>query len=279
MSKKQEETTLAVQEEKALATSDLAQMFEEDAGIGVSDMTSQDVTIPFLNILQPGSPQKTRGNPKYVAGAMEGMLFNNVTGAVYPALAEDKQEGVRFIPCAYVRQVVEWLPGRKGLVAHHDVGDPVLSELVQQNQDGKVVTIHPSTGNVFVDTAYNFGLVVKEDGTFEHAIVTMWSTQWKQQKAWNLALMNLRGTRADGSLYPLPRFSHIFRLQTKVETHHDQNHYGWVITDEGMVPTVFLYQEAKAFALQVKGGKVKVGANTIAEDATAETQTASDCPF
>ena len=50
--------------------------FEEFGDLGFSEVTSEDLAIPFLRILQAMSPQKNKRDGAYVDGAEEGMFFN-----------------------------------------------------------------------------------------------------------------------------------------------------------------------------------------------------------
>ena len=52
--------------------------FAADAGMGLENMTSQDMAIPFFNVLQKLSPQCDT-----VEGAKAGMIFNTVTEQSY----------------------------------------------------------------------------------------------------------------------------------------------------------------------------------------------------
>ena len=86
-------------------------MFEADANEGLGQLGQEDLAILFLRILSDTSPQVKKRDPEYVDGAEVGMLFNTLTREIY-----DGEKGVQAIPCAYVRQYIEWEDRGKGQV-------------------------------------------------------------------------------------------------------------------------------------------------------------------
>ena len=93
-----------------------ADLIIKSAGLGLENVTNDDITIPRLAIIQSGSPQRKKKDEKYIEGADEGMIFNTVTNTLYP-------ESLEIIPCGFRKTYVEWVPREKGggLVAVHDM--------------------------------------------------------------------------------------------------------------------------------------------------------------
>jgi hypothetical protein len=126
-----------------------ADLIIKSAGLGLENVTNDDITIPRLAIIQSGSPQRKKKDEKYIEGADEGMIFNTVTNTLYP-------ESLEIIPCGFRKTYVEWVPREKGggLVAVHDMKpdgtktDPKTKKsMLGENQ--------------IVDTAEHFVLVKK----------------------------------------------------------------------------------------------------------------------
>jgi hypothetical protein len=84
--------------------------YSTDLGTGFEDMTQDDFAVPFVGILQKGSPQVEEENPRNVAGAKAGMFFNNVTNELY----EGKTTGIVVIPVHRTRSIIEWIPTDDG---------------------------------------------------------------------------------------------------------------------------------------------------------------------
>ena len=91
--------------EVAQATAGEVLVLDDDllsGGTGLEDTDSGDYAIPFVRVLQSGSPQLKKNHAKYIEGASQGMLFNTVSNAVY-----DGDEGILVIPCAYTKKYIE----------------------------------------------------------------------------------------------------------------------------------------------------------------------------
>ena len=68
-----------LEKKEANLPSELTAMFEADAGMGMENVGSEDVKIPFLRILQDLSPQVKEGKGEYIQGAKPGMIINSVS--------------------------------------------------------------------------------------------------------------------------------------------------------------------------------------------------------
>ena len=100
----------------------MAEDFAADADAGFENTSAADYAIPFLIVLQKGSPVCDEDHAKFTKGAKQGQLMNSVTEQRFDARMEDK-ESVLLIPCAYMRQFIEWKrrDDGGGFVGVHDV--------------------------------------------------------------------------------------------------------------------------------------------------------------
>src|SRR4051812_47524770 len=58
-------------------------MYEADANAGLEGAKATDFAIPFIVVLQKGSPQVDEQSGQAIEGARQGMLYNTVTGRLY----------------------------------------------------------------------------------------------------------------------------------------------------------------------------------------------------
>ena len=117
---------------KANTAVSLAVDFEGDAS-GFEDMGQDDLALPFLRILTNMSPEISS-----VDGAKPGMIYNSVTGELF-----DGTKGIQVIPCAYVRQYIEWAPrgqGSGGPVNIYPATSDILSTTHREPGDNKDYT-------------------------------------------------------------------------------------------------------------------------------------------
>ena len=254
---------LAVKEETSLA---LASMYEEDSGAGFENADRDSYSIPFMSILQSGSPQVKKSDGAYIKGAEEGFLFNSVSQEI---ISGDK--GITVIPAYFTRRFLEWLPresGGGGLAGEHLPSDPIVNTAVR---DAKFQLVLP-TGNILVDTRTHYVLVInQETGSYTPALISMASTQVKKSRQWMTRMETIKFKNPAGQLFTPPMFSHIYQLTTVPESNDQGSWYGWKVDTIGPLQDPALYSAARAFREAVKTGEAK--------PAPVEAAASSDVPF
>lgn len=249
---------VAVKQETAIV---LAGDFEQDAHSGFEGMGQEDFALPFLRLLTNTSPEVGE-----VDGAMPGMIINSVSNALY-----DGKKGLTVIPCAYVRQYIEWAPRGSGSGAPQAIypaTSDILSRTHREPGDNKD---YLDNGNYIENTANHYVMIVGDDGIPEAALITMKSTQLKKSRKWNSMMMSTKLMGAKGPYTP-PMYSHLYRLTTQAESNDKGKWYGWEIEKIGPVTDRNIYMAAKAFAEQIGKGEVKVKHET-------EQGSTMDAPF
>lgn len=237
-------TDVAAKSEGALA---LTSMFEQDALDGFEGMNQEDFALPFLRLLTNTSPEVGT-----VDGAMPGMLYNSVTGDLY-----DGKKGIEVVPCAYVRQYIEWAPRGSGSgapVAMYPATSDVLSRTHREPGENKD---YLDNGNYIENTANHYVMVIRDDGTPEPALISMKSTQLKKSRKWNSMMQSVKVAGKSGLFTP-PMYSQVYRLTTVAESNDKGKWFGWEVERVGPVEDALVYQAAKTFAASVNAGDVKV---------------------
>ncbi len=168
---------------------------EDSAGAGYENISSQDVSTPFLKILQALSPEVEAGNEAQIKGAEPGMFCNSLTGRLYG-------REVNLIPLHYTKEWLEWKPDRGGLVGRHEP----FSINVDQTDFSK----WKYGDNVIAETLMFFCLVEGhlDDGPIVYPLS---STGIKHGKNWNTQIMMTKlpsGNRA-------PFYSSVWTLTSK----------------------------------------------------------------
>jgi len=199
---------------------DVAQ-FAEDAGDGLRNLGAGDYAVPFLSILQKGSPQvdETSTKGKFMENARQGMFLNTVTMKLY-----DGKKGITVIPCAYNKLAVEWKPDRGGLVGHHGLTDRIVMQATR-NEKNQLV---PPNGNLLIETAYHYVILVEEDDTLVQGVISMYSTQLKKSRRWNTVMDTIRMDGPNGKFKP-PMYSHAYKVMTTPESNDASGWYGYII--------------------------------------------------
>ena len=223
-------------------------MFASDAGIGVSDLGSEDLAIPFIKILQKMSDELDN-----LDDAKAGDIYNTVTKGIIHG-----KEGVKVINCAYSLQYIEWEPRGTGTGAPfrmYAAGDVIPA--TERGDDNKDYVVE-GEGRYLERTAQHYVLVIDSDGMTQQALLPMKSTQFKKSKQWNSAMRALKMKDAQGKLFMPPRWAHVWNLTTASEENKNGSWHGWVIEKDSVLEDANLYAESKLFAESINAGQVKV---------------------
>jgi hypothetical protein len=208
---------------------------------GLENVTTDDLIIPRLDLVQSLSKARSKGDSAYIEGAQEGDLFNSVTRELYGPT-------VTVVPLLYRREFAVWKSRKSSTGGGYRGSFKSMAEAQQRmaEQDEDDLEI--------VETPLMFVVIVRKDGTTEDAVVSMPRTKSKIARTWvTLATMlkadlwakqyvistteekNARGERyfnysvkaADGwtpeALYVqcAQRHSDLFASGRKVEAHQD----------------------------------------------------------
>ena len=222
-------------------------MFLADAGIGVHDLQTEDLAIPFLKVLQKMSPELDDLDVR------AGDIFNTVTKE-----GVSGKTGVRVINCAYHLQHIEWEPRGTGSGAPHKIyaAGAEMPE-TQRGEDNKDYVVD-GNGRYIERTAQHYVLVIDDNDFTQQALISMKATQFKKSKQWNSALKALKMKDTSGNLFTPARFAHIWLLKSTPEENKNGSWHGWEISKESLIEDIALYQEAKLFAESINEGQIRV---------------------
>src|SRR5581483_127516 len=233
MKKHQEETALAVQESLPPG---LAKQFVIDAGAGFEGMTREDYALPFIILLQSNSPQLDPTKAEYNEDAKQGMFINTVTGEVFKEL--------HVIPCAYAFRVIE----RK----QREMGGNFIARYTREEAPRDYITDERGqhirqNGNVLVDTAYHYVMVLDDQGFPSEAVLIFKSTQLAKSKKWNAKMTALKLKHGSQIITP-PMYSSIYKLTSGKESNEKGSWFGYIIERVGYVQDADLLELAKRFS-------------------------------
>jgi len=241
---------VAIPESNAVATLD---PFAEESDLGFEEADRDAFSIPFLVILQKGSPQVDKDDPNYIKGAEPGHFFNTVAKEVY-----DGKKGITVIPCAYQRRFIEWTPREKGggYKGEHLPENVDVTALVK-NKEGQPTL----NGNNMVDTRYHFCVHLTEEGP-KFVLVTLSSTQIKASRNWMSAMKDKRVPNPKtGQLQSLPMMAYRWKLTTVTQSNDKGSWKGFNAEFENVLEfpkDTGFYEMARAFHDQVTANKVVI---------------------
>lgn len=223
--------------------------FEQFETSGFEHVSTEDLGIPFIGIVQKGSAEFDKTHKDYETKKIEGCQPGDIVHSTKKRILWTEGDApLPFVPCGYEKLWVEWKT-RGGFVKHH--ASPLILNETKRNDANKDEL---SNGNIIVTTAYFYGLLVAEDFEHEKVVIAMTATQLKKARQWLNAATALRLTRKDGTQFTPPIFSHIYPLTTCTE-HNDQGSwFGWKINMPEIVSDTELLNECSTVANSIRAG-------------------------
>lgn len=202
-------------------------------GRGSENVTTDDLVIPRLELVQALSPCRKKTDPAYISGAEEGMLYNNVTRELYG-------DNVKVVPVYFRKEYIVWKARELGGGFIGAFPSQAEAESAAQAQE------NPSDYRIN-DTANHFCLLVKPNGDVEEIVVSMAVTKLKVSRKWN-SLVRMAGGDS---------FSRVYELGSAIEQNKlGQDYYNLTVKLVGF-PTEAIYHRAESLYDQVNEGRVR----------------------
>ena len=250
--------------------------FQADSGSGMEGATQDSFAIPFLIVLQKGSPQVDEASGVSLPGARQGMLYETVSGK----MVEGKEKGVLFVQSAYKRVFIRWGArdnggGFKGefteaqIIAMRAKGEIVELEnrLYVPLSDGSV---NPKKSDHINDTRNHYGLILDEKtGGYTQAMISLSSTQIKKSKSLMSALAGVKLPGANGLMFTPATWATKVRVTTVPESNDKGSWMGIRFELAGKVDRKDIYESGKQFNAAVKKGIVESRYEDIQSDSVS----------
>lgn len=258
---------VAVDEPKSTAVATAS--YYEDAGSGFENMDATFFKIPFISVLQKGSPEVDEDSPEHMEGAKAGMLLHSVT----KALLDGKEQGIAVVPLHVEKRFMEWIPRVQGggLVGVYAPNDEKVLKLTRGHSEFDKITTED--GNELKMTFNVFCLVIRDDGSTEPVVLGMTSSNIGPFKEWMGLARGITAKNDQGKEFSLPLYSHVYRLRTKFNENKKGTWYGWNIGFEGgaeasalIATDSDLYRAAKEFRNMVVSGQATADVDSITND-------------
>lgn len=255
-------------------------MFASDAGAGMEGATHESFAIPFLMVLQKGSPQVDEASGSAIEGAKQGMFYENVTGRMF-----DGKVGVEVVPCHYRRVFLRWKPRSSGGGFGGELATEVVAEMRARGEivelNGKLYVplengaVDPEKCDRISDVRNHYILLVDENtGGFTQALMSLGSTQIKKSKMLMSALASVRMQSPAGAYQPAT-FANRVKVSTVPESNDKGSWMGLRFELSGFVSRPEVYAAAKAFHESVKKGTVEVKYEDAGDTANEPSQGAA----
>lgn len=216
-------STAVAKKEEAGLPAHIADM-EQYAGAGNST-SAQDNVLPYLAIIQKGSPQINDKKPEFIADAKVGMIFNTATGELW-----NGDEGVQVVAFHYLKKMVEWIPRNSGggFVAQYEMDDAIVKTKKPRIIDGKQRGFQLPNGNDLVETAYTLCRIKGRPGL--PVVVAGASSALTPMRKWMSYRNNVF---IPGTEKIAPSFAKLYTLKTVYQENESGDWYNWKHEDAG----------------------------------------------
>lgn len=226
-------TKAAPPKEEPKKSSSFANAARAASGAGFENASDKDFQIPFLAIIQKGSPQLAKQDAAYIKGAETGDILNTATGRVYKVIGEEIEELI-VVPCGFQPAFVEWNLRSKGggFVAVHAVSPETRKADADGNLSEKGRFNLTKQGTHIVETKYH-SVIVQDVDDWYPAVIALASTQLKKSRKWMSEMKARKMVGDDGVTFNPPMFSNRYKVGTGPESNNFGDWYGWTFTFVG----------------------------------------------
>lgn len=235
--------------------------FAARAGGGMEETTADSYAIPFLAILQKGSPQVDEASGQQLKGAKAGMIFETVGKNVF-----DGAKGVELVQAHYKRVWLRWGARDGGGGFKGEISPEELAKMRSNNQivdaKGRAYVadkngdVDPDESDRVVDTRVHYMLLVdRKKKAFKRCVLSLSSTQVRKSKDLMSMFADLR-LEEDGVQYCPATYQSIVKLTTVPEKNDQGTWYGcsFELIDQFKDPNDPIFLAAEQFKESVKTG-------------------------
>lgn len=245
---------------------DASAMMESMIGVGLENVTANDVLIPRINILQALSPQLQKSKPEFIADAEQGDFCDTGTGEIF-------RGSITVIPVFFARVYLEWAPraSGKGLIKNHGTDRSILDHTKVDDKNRNVLP----NGNYIAETASFY--VLNVSAGMRRSFIPLASTQLRAARRWMTMITAQRLTATNGREFTPPIFYRAWEASPVEQSNAEGNWYGWKFDPSTPVPEMedaaAILAECKHFHEQCRDGLVTGDISNLGEDATNEVST------
>ena len=246
---------LAQKKTTNVVASELDKMLEADAGVGLENITTEDMQIPFIRIIQALSPQLQKDDPLYIKGAEQGDIFNTVSQEIYK-----QDEGVIVVPAFFEKKFLEFqLRSSGGGFVRELAADD--KDITMTSREGTIELL--PNGNELVRTHQHLVIAQSADGTIAPSVLDMKKTQLKVSRRWNTLKNSAR--LPSGALMPI--YGTAWQVTTVLEANDQGKWFNYKLDRvNDITPAIEkMMLEARNMYQGVSKGEVKMAAASADE--------------
>jgi len=243
---------VAEKKSTAVASADLMDKMLQDSGndSGFENVTSQDITVPYLKLLQAMSTAITQD---LVDQAKAGDFLNSASNQLFKGT-------IKIVPCYFKRMYDEWAVDADGSMnfvkTKHEVSTDILSKTKRNDKNQDML----ENGNAIVDTAYYFCLLKNDEKkTYDRVVLSLSSTQLAAHRS---LMQQSQQLTMPNSNKPYALYTHTYDLSTFKHTKGNNTWFKLDVKNPQKITEPLLYEAVLAFREDIKNESVQAAQNT-----------------
>lgn len=194
--------------------------YSKALGLGTSTIDRSVMGMPFIGIIQKGSPEFDETHRKHAEKKIEGCRPGNILFEPERAVLP---QPIEVIPLATTTLYTEWKPNQQGFVGNRDL-TVVSHPDYRKGQPGTPTQYREYLGqNELVYTIY-FLVLFKHGEKWKRGIIAFTSTQLKVGRAWAKQIVT---TKIPGLEGEPPIFACSYKLSTFADSNDKGGFYAW----------------------------------------------------
>jgi hypothetical protein len=224
---------------------DLMLQMSEDASDFQHNVDGEDITTPRLKLLQPISPELTKGDAKFVAGAEAGDMYEVISKTIYKA-----EEGILFIPVKTIVNYIEWEGVGKNSKLINNFGSDATFYMKQKNankinEKGKV--IGSADNRTIIKSLNYYGFIFSaENSSVSPVVIPFSGSKMKVARNFNTLILSKKDKQGNA----LPSFAFIYKLKSLLEANEKGTFANYDLSQVGMTLAIkevgqVIYNQAK----------------------------------
>lgn len=205
--------------------------FAQAAGLGTDTIDRKVLGMPFVNIIQKGSPEFDATHRKYEEKKIDGCKVGDILFEPERAILG---QPLRVIPLDQTTLYTEWKPNKGGFVGNRQL-DIVHDRNYRKGVPGTPTEYKEYLGqNELVYTMY-FKVLFEHDGKWKEGIIAFTATQLKFARQWGRTILN---TKIPGFEGEPPIFAASYLLSTVADGNEKGGFFSWKIAQERVLDAV-----------------------------------------
>lgn len=237
---------------------------------GLEQVTTADLIIPRITILQPLSPQLVKSKAEYIKEAQQADFCDTGVGQIF-------REQLDFVICKFARIYLEWSIDRQGgLVANYGTDASCLEDC-ERDENQRMVKPNGETYIAETMTFYILNLMAN----WRRSFIACASTQLKPARQLVTKLQHEEIELPSGEVIsPAPCFYRAWTATTVERSNNKGTWHSWQFspgeTIDDIDPTGKLFTAAREFNEMASKGLVQGDLGSMAEETSQEADPNAD---